>query len=228
MTRWTGWIAGAAAVVLGAGCGGSDGAGPNPNTPTIAMASPSGNAQSGASGTALASPLRVLVTQGGTPLAGRTVTWGVLASGGTANPPSMVTGADGIASTTVTLPTFAATLKVLATASGANGSPVVFAATSTGATVAATILVANNEFQPDAVQLKAGGTVTFTWVSGSSQHTVTPVAPATIPVSTGDPATHDAPFGFDAVFLTTGTFNFFCRTHGSANSGMHGSITVVP
>ena len=53
-------------------------------------------------------------------------------------------------------------------------------------------------------------------------------APANLPASPGLPGTHDAPFTFDAVFLGTGTFRFFCEVHGSANSGMRGTITVVP
>jgi len=219
------WLGGA--LGLGAACGGG-GTGPNPNALTIAKASPSGDGQSAPAGAALGAELRVIVTQAGSPVAGRTVTWGVLASGGSANPPSMATGPDGIASTTVTLPPFAATIRVLAASSGLSGSPVQFTATSTGATTTATILVANNEFQPDNLELKSGGTVTFTWTSGSSQHTVTPVAPATLPLSPGDPATHDAPFGFAATFLGTGTFTYFCRTHGSPASGMQGTITVVP
>jgi plastocyanin len=214
-------------LLFGGGCGGGI-SGPNPNAATIAKASPSGDAQSGPAGSPLGVELRVMVTKDGSPVAGRTVTWGVLASGGSANPSSMVTGADGIASTTVTLPPFAATIKVLAASSGLNGSPVQFTATSTGATSNATVLVVNNEFHPDNVELKAGGVVTFTWASGSIQHTVTSVAPATLPVSPGDPATHDAPFSFPTTFVGTGTFRFYCRTHGSPNSGMQGTITVVP
>lgn len=227
MSRRIASAIGSVALLFGGACGGGI-SGVNPNAPTIAKASPSGDAQSGAAGAALAAPLQVTVTHMGSPVAGRTVTWGVLASGGSANPPSMVTGADGLASTTVTLPPFAATIKVLAASSGLNGSPVQFTATSTGATAAATVQVVDNEFHPDNLEITTGGAVLFTWTPGATQHTVTPVAPATLPLSPGDPATHDAPFGFAATFPGTGTFSYFCRTHGDPASGMRGRITVVP
>lgn len=146
------------------------------------------------------------------------------------NPASSSTGADGIASTTVTLPPFAASNAVTAVSAGASGSPLHFSVTSTGATAAVTIEVVNNVFLPDNAQVEAGGTVTFQWSSGSRDHNVTPVAPNTIPMSTNPapPALHDTPYSFATTFPAAGTFVFFCGPHGTPSSGMRGVITVVP
>ena len=213
-------------LVLGCSGGGS---GPDPNSPTLTKATPSGDGQTGPSGTTLPDPLRVMVALNGTPVAGRTVTWAVLASGGFANPPSSVSGGDGIATTSVTLPPFAATIAVTAASSGASGSAR-FILTSTGATSLVTVLVADNEFRPENVQVQAGGTVTFEWVPGAGPHNVAPVSPNTIPASNNPPppATHNAPYLFETRFPTLGTFVYFCEVHGTPNSGMRGAVTVVP
>lgn len=215
--------------LLSAGCGGGS-TGPGPNDPVLAKANPSGDGQSGPAGTALAEPLRVMVTQGGAPLGGRSVAWTVLATGGSANPASSVTGADGVATTSVTLPPFAATSQVSAASTGANGSPLRFSVSSTGATSSATVRVVDNEFQPENLQISTGGSVTFQWLNGAGPHNVTPVGANTIPASSNPapPGTHDAPYSFSTTFPTSGTFAFFCGVHGTPSSGMRGSVTVVP
>jgi len=223
----SGW---SALVLLGGGCGGGGGTGPGSPSATLAKAAPSGDGQSAPAGTQLPEPLRVVVTENGAPVAGRTVVWAILAQGGSVSPQAGATGADGIATTSVTLPPFAATSAVTAASSGTSGSPLRFSVTSTGATSFVTVEVADNEFQPDNFQLKAGGSVTFVWQNGAGPHNVTPVAPNTIPASTNPapPGTHLAPFSFDASFPTAGSFTFFCGVHGTPTSGMRGSVTVVP
>lgn len=193
----------------------------------MAKATPSGDGQSGAVGTVLPNPVRVIVTQSGNPAVGTGINWQIGPSGGSLNPTASVTGADGVASTTVTLPAVAATSTITATATGVTGSPQSFSATSTGSSLLATVNVVNFAFQPANVTLKQGGTVTFLWGPASGPHTVTPVTNA-IPISPGDPATQSAPFTFDQIFATTGTFNYYCRVHGAPGSGMAGTITVVP
>lgn len=215
------------ALLLCCGCGGG-GSGPDPDGPV--MAKSGGDLQTGPAGTPLPIALRVRITQGGNAVAGRTVTWAVLASGGGLTPASSVTGADGIASTSVILPPFAATSAVSAASSGVGGSPLRFSVTSTGATSQVTVQVANNEFFPETFQLQAGGNVTFIWLSGAGPHNVTPLPPNTQPASTNPapPGTHDAPYSFTANFPTGGTFGFFCGVHGSPTSGMRGTLTVLP
>jgi len=194
------------------------------------MAKVSGDGQSAALGTALANPLRVSLTQGGNPAPGLTVAWSVSPAGGSANPASSVTAADGTASTIVTLPPLGAAVTITATSTGATGSPVTFTATATGAGNQVTVAVVNTQYIPDVFQVRQNGTVTFTWGVGSTGHTVTPVAPNLIPTSSNPapPATHNAPYSFDTVFPTVGVFKFFCSAHGAVDTGMHGTITVIP
>ncbi len=224
MTRARRSMIGGLMLLLGCSGGGTEPA----NDLVLAKASPSGDGQTGPAGSTLAIPLRVILTKAGAPLASRTVTWSI--AGGSANPASSTTGADGIASTTVTLPPFAASNTVTAVSTGASGSPVRFNVVSTGATAEVTIQVVNDDFLPNNPQLTAGGTVTFQWQTGSRDHNVTPVAPNTIPVSVnpGPPATHNAPYSFETIFQTVGTYVYFCGVHGTPTSGMRGTITVVP
>jgi hypothetical protein len=92
-----------------------------------AVAVSGGNNQSGSPGTKLAQSLTVLVTdQYGNPFSGSSVTFSDNGAGGTfssANP--VVTGANGIASQTYTLPGSPATVTINATAAGISG-PAVF------------------------------------------------------------------------------------------------------
>ena len=123
------WFA-VASLVAGCGGGGSD-TGTPPSTTAIAKTSTnSGDAQSGTVGQPLGAPLRVLVTEGGTPSSGVTVSWSTSAAGGSVDPPSAPSDADGIASTTWTLGTLAGTQAAQATLNGATGSPVTFSATA--------------------------------------------------------------------------------------------------
>jgi plastocyanin len=96
-----------------------------------------------------------------------------------------------------------------------------------------TIEVLNNQFNPSALTVSAGTTVTFTWASGSINHNVVPWASnsAAIPASPGQPTLLDAPNTFGVTFPAAGTFRFFCSAHGSVGSagqlsGMAGIITV--
>jgi plastocyanin len=114
------------------GCGGSDGdnGGTPPSTTTIAKASNSGDGQTGQVGQALGAPLQVVVTDGGAPAAGATVTWSTTAPTGSMTPTSTPTDANGIASSSWALGTVAGPQSSQATLSGANGSPVTFSATA--------------------------------------------------------------------------------------------------
>lgn len=197
----------------------------------MAKAAPSGDAQTAAVGTVLPTPLRVVITQNGSGVAGRTVTWVMQpANNGEVNPASSVTGADGIASTTVTLAGFATTSTISATSAGVTNSPLSFSAISTGVGLAVTVNVVNTSFQPAQFQLKQGGTVTFVWANISGPHTVTPVPPNAIPASGAPPVQRSSPpaFSFAVTFPSTGVFKFYCEVHGGPDSGMSGTITVVP
>jgi plastocyanin len=112
------------------GGGGDGGTGTPPSTTVIAKASAnSGDAQTGTVGQPLATPLQVVVTDAGAASVGTTVTWAT-PSGGTVDPTSVATDANGAATTTWTLGTTSGSQTATATLSGASGSPVTFAATA--------------------------------------------------------------------------------------------------
>lgn len=121
------------AVLVGCGGGGDGGnGGTPPPTTTIAKTSTnSGDGQTATVGQPVADPLRVVVTEDGAPLAGATVVWATTAPGGSVDPGSAVTGADGVANTTWTLGTVSGAQSSTATLTGASGSPVTFTATAT-------------------------------------------------------------------------------------------------
>jgi plastocyanin len=119
------------AAVLGCGGGDSNGGTPPPTTAIAKASANSGDAQSGRVGEPLPSPLLVVVTEDGSPLSGATVAWSTAAAGGSLNPTSSVTGADGVASTMWSLGTVAGPQSAAATLSGASGSPLSFTATAT-------------------------------------------------------------------------------------------------
>ena len=117
-------------LVLGCGGGGSN-TGTPPGTIAIAKTSAnSGDAQSGTVGQPLAAPLNVIVTENGTTASGNAVVWGTRVSGGSLNPTSAVSDANGVASSAWTLGNVAGTQSAIATLTGAAGSPVIFTATA--------------------------------------------------------------------------------------------------
>ncbi len=115
-------------------CGGSGG-GPTdmPRSAIQKAASANGDNQSGTVGTALAAPLRVVVTLDGAPRQGANVTWGAAGSGASVNPATSATGPDGIATTSWTMGHAAGAQVATASLAGATGSPVSFTASATAA-----------------------------------------------------------------------------------------------
>ncbi len=212
------------AIVILAACGGGTTQPPPPPPPpgpAIAAANPSGNEQIGAPNATLPSPLRVFVGQGGSAVAGRSVDWSVQ-NGGSVNPASSTTGADGIAMTVVTLGA-QPVMTISASSGNATGGPITFVALA--ATAAATVQVANNRFEPQTIAIRAGGTVSFSWPNGSSQHNLIPDDGRDRP---NDPVVRNGPFAVDVVFLTAGDYFYHCNVHGSTRSGMFGKVVVVP
>lgn len=113
--------------------------------PLIAMtAAASGDGQTGTVGNPLANPLRVLVTLSGAPLSGQTITWGTSGTGSAVTPPTSVTDATGIATTTWTINQTAGAQSATATLAGATGSPVTFSATGTPRDAAFLSVVSGN------------------------------------------------------------------------------------
>ena len=127
-------ILGTLALVV-AGCATESGGGGGGSAVAIAKANPSGDGQTATVATAVASALRVVVTENGTPVAGRTVAWATPGGGSVST--SSTTDASGIASTQWTLGQAAGNQTATATLSGASGSPVGFSATATAGPAAA-------------------------------------------------------------------------------------------
>ena len=115
---------------LGLACSsGGDGGGPSLS---LVKATPSNNQQSATVTSTLPNPVRVLLTENGSPKQGSTVTWLVTTGGPNAAivPLSATTDANGVAEATWTLGETAGAQTVHASASGATGSPQTFSATA--------------------------------------------------------------------------------------------------
>lgn len=151
------------------------------------LASLSGDNQSAPAGTALAEPLVVVVTDPfGNPVEGVEVSWD--AQGGSVDPGSATSGADGHAATQRILGSSAGTQHATATVRGLDGSPVTFTHTATAGTASALALVSGNNqtgapgaalAAPLVVRLVDGGGnpiagTSVSWVIGTGGGSVAP------------------------------------------------------
>jgi plastocyanin len=219
---------GSLVVLMGWGCGGDDNS-PNPAPPVLVKAPVnSGDQQTGAPGAALLSPLRVLVTRDDIPAAGDTVKWSTT-DGGSLDPTSNVTGADGIGATTWTLGPNAGTQTATATVTGATGSPQTFTATASGGGPSQdptdiAVTVGNNFFtsnrngtsNPAVDTLALNGNATWTWGPAAGSHSVQSTGlPSFVSslVKTGAGQTYSLPF------TQAGTYTYNCSIHGNLMTG---------
>lgn len=197
--------------------------------PAATMSSAGGGGQTGATGIALTTPLQVrIVDQFGNPVAGTAVAWASTTVGGSVDPASSNSNAQGIASTVQTLPGTAGSASVTATVAGLAGSPVTFTSTAVVTTGANTIELRNSQFQPSQLTVPAGTTVTFVWNDGAVGHSIVPEPPATIP---SDPAVVAAQHTYSVTFTAPGTYRYYCSVHGDPGTGgiptgMAGTIIV--
>lgn len=157
-----------AAVALSAvalGCG-NDPVTPDPNaTLTISKPANSGDAQVGVVGRTLPTILTVRVTNAnGNPVSGKTINWTVT-GGGSVNPASSVTNADGVATTTLTLGSTEATNSVTATIGGTPTGSTVFTASARWEEFISTM---NSAGEPTNTNVPAVGTVTYQVVNGTT------------------------------------------------------------
>jgi plastocyanin len=219
-----------AAVVAGvaaAGC--SDNQEPAQSPLVIAKtATKSGDQQTALVGTALTSPLRVMVTRDGQPVAQTSVAWRA-DDGGSFGAPSTSTDASGVATATWTLGPNPGTQTAAATIAGAQGSPQTFSATATpdDTPVPTTVSVEGpptNQFSPATVTIGVGQSVTWVWAEGAADHNVTP--DDAIPV--GEAGLFDAPHSYTYTFTQQGTYHYHCSNHGAAGGvGMSGTVVVA-
>ncbi len=132
--------------LLLAACGGGGGGGGGP-APVLEVVkwTPSGDNQTDTVGQTLPNVIRVKVTLDGTVTAGVTVNF----SGGTLGTPSMVTGSNGIATSTWTLEQTAGVQEVTVTVAGAVGSPLNFHATGIPGPATALVLAGGDNQASD-------------------------------------------------------------------------------
>ncbi|NNG16264.1 MAG: hypothetical protein HKM89_07255 [Gemmatimonadales bacterium] len=192
--------------------------------PAASIVKAGGDAQTGTINSVLAAPLRALIAdQFGNPVSGTAVAWQVVGGSATVNPGASTSASSGEAQTVVTLGGTAGTITIEAVSTGLTGSPLSFTAMATAPPMLATVQVVNNQFQPAAVTIAVGGTVTWDWPSTAINHNVSP--DATEPVRSGNPV--NGPNMYQHTFNTPGTYQYFCEVHGAPGLiGMSGTITV--
>jgi plastocyanin len=191
----------------------------------VALSAAGGNGQSGVINTALAQQVQAKVAdQFGNGVPGVNVAWA--ATGATTSAPSVPTDDAGISAVTVTMGGAEGPVTVTATADGLDGSPLTFNETATLApaipttanvTVGPGIVFTSNHnatHNPAVDTVAVGGTVTWTWASGSIDHSVQSTGSPTFPSSaTKATGTHTATFG------TAGTYTYDCAVHGPLMTG---------
>lgn len=84
----------------------------------------------------------------------------------------------------------------------------------------ADVTVQDNSFNPNAVSVDVGATVTWEW-TGSNPHDVTWVG-ANAPAASATQTTGT----YQRTFNAAGTYDYYCTVHGTPTSGMRGSVTV--
>jgi plastocyanin len=180
-----------------------------------------GDGQSGTAGSALPTPLAVVLSDANAVRPGVAVSWAT-ADGGTLSPTSSVTDAAGRATATWTLGPTSGGQAATASVAGATGSPVTFNATAVPANTIQLVDDAGGpRFGPSTLTVATGTTVSFVWVSGT--HDVTSDGPPSF-ASSGAP--NGPPRTYQVTFNTAGTYEFHCSVHGFPGGGMHGTITV--
>jgi plastocyanin len=192
-------------------------------------ATKSGDQQTGPVGTALSTPLRVLITRDGEPAQGVDVAWAAGQGGSLGE--ELESDADGIATAVWTLGPVQGDHSATASISGADGSPLTYTATATdeteppsGPTIQVLGPNGGNRFEPNLVTISVGQTVTWSWPAGARVHNVLPDVGST-PNPSG-PAT-DGPHTYSFTFTEAGSFRYFCVTHGNVGGfGMSGQVIV--
>ena len=88
----------------------------------------------------------------------------------------------------------------------------------TGPATTGAVTVTDFEFQPEAIEVAAGATVTWTWSGASEEHDVTFADPSITDSALQLTGTHTA-----TMPTTPGTYAYVCTQH----LGMDGTIQVV-
>jgi adhesin/invasin len=182
----------------------------------------SGSGQSGFAGDRLGSDFVVRLTDDlGVPVGGKTVTWRVISGNGTVSPTTSLSFGDGLASTRYTLGPTAGIQSVEAVATGFTSSPISFLAQAEQRPLGALVSVRDNFFTPAPATVPNGSRVVWNW-EGNNVHNVTWINE---PAGNSDSGTQQSGV-HEVVFLSNGTFAYYCTIHGSPTGGMRGSVVV--
>lgn len=207
-------VALAAGISAITACGGSGDGGtttppPPPTVQIVSLSKSSALIEPSESVTITATPRDA----NGNALSGKTVSWSANPSTGT------VTLAPNGASVTIT-GSAAGQASVTATVDQISSTPMTVTVSNSIPTTANVAVGSGGDiFTPNQVDLKAGGTVTYSWAAGP--HNVTFIAPPASVPNSGDQV---AGYTFPVTFTTAGTYDYQCTIH----AGMRGTITVHP
>ena len=199
--------------------------GPPPPPPAAApvISLVSGDGQVAVAGSVASVPLKVLVTQSGSPLGQQAVVW--QASSGSLSPAQVNTSGDGTASSMWTLGATPGPQTVNAFVGNTSGASVSFsgigAVVANGTQVQVDMYTAGgSRNDPMAVIVHPGTTVTWVWKDGT--HSVLSNGTPSFPSGTSA----DTPHSYAFTFNTPGTYRYYCFEHGAPGTGMWGMVIV--
>ncbi len=197
-----------------------NGDGTSPPGPPTDLAKSGGDGQSWYFNNPLPVSLSVIALDpSGRPVPGVMVTWA--ATSGGVSPAQSTTNANGVATTIDSLGS--STFQRVAASFAGLSNAATFTEIGSAPSTAVGVSVSNNLFAPRDTAVQTGGTVTWTWNSGTTLHSVTYLtAPGALPTSS---PTQDASGpSFSTTFTTVGRYTYHCTQHPTL---MTGSVTVV-
>ena len=154
------------------------------------------------------------------PVPGVSVEWLFNTGTGSFSVNPSTTNSNGVATTVYTLGS--ATTNVVS--ARVTGLPtVMFFASASAPGTAVGVTVSDFAFAPRDTAVQTGGTVTWTWNSGTTQHNVTYTGGPT-PLPSNSPTQDASGPTFSTTFATVGTYTYHCTIHPTT---MSGSVTVV-
>ena len=154
------------------------------------------------------------------PVPGVSVEWSFITGAGSFSVNPSTSNANGVATTVYTLGS-SSTNVVNARVTGLP--TVMFFASASAPGTAVGVTVSNFLFAPRDTAVQTGGTVTWTWNSGTTQHNVTYTGGPT-PLPSNSPTQDASGPPFSTTFTTVGTYTYHCTIHPTT---MSGSVTVV-
>ena len=189
-----------------------------PAGPPLDLLKSGGDAQSWYFNNPLPTPLSVTaIDVSGRPVPGVVVTWTVTSGG--VNPAQSTTNASGVATT---IDSISSTIQTVSASFPGIQSAVTFTEIGSAPPTTPGVSVTNTAFTPRDTAVKIGGTVTWTWNSGTILHSVTYTGgPAPLPANS---PTQGGVTTFSTTFPTLGRYTYRCSVHPTL---MTGSVTVV-